>query len=209
LFLEHLGELLRVNKADTEAMMLAARWLGAFHAANELTNGDEAPGFLKRYDSNYFAGWADRTARFVRDVAALAPWVAEICGAFKAHVPALLAAPQMVVHGEYVVKNVLFRGGVVYPTDWESAAVGPGDLAALTDLWSDEIALQCEREYEQARWPGGAPETFPRILAIARLYWPLRWLGDRAAWTRPGNHHYFEYFEVLHRAGRRLGLLSR
>jgi hypothetical protein len=204
LFLEHLGELLRISKVGEDAMRRAARWLGRFHASTVLPSGNATLTFLKRYDADYYAGWAERTARFAGHLARQAPWVAPLCAAFQERIPALLSAPQAVIHGEFVMENVLFRDGIVYPIDWESAAIGPGeiDLAALTDLWSNDIASMCEQEYERARWPEGAPAAFPETLANARLYWPLRWLGDRASWTRRGNR----YFPVLQRAGQRLGL---
>ena len=64
--------------------------------------------------------------------------------------------------------------------DWESAAIGAGeiDLASLTDGWPTEIAESCEREYAAARWPQGPPPEFAERLALAKLYWGLRWLGN-------------------------------
>jgi hypothetical protein len=95
----------------------------------------------------------------------------------------------------------------VRPVDWETAAVGLGavDLAALTDGWPHDVAARCEAEYAGARWPDGPAPGHTRALDLARLYWELRWLGDRAEWLlQPGTPG---RYEALHAVGRRLGLV--
>jgi thiamine kinase-like enzyme len=81
--------------------------------------------------------------------------------------------------------NILYRRGTVYPVDWESAAIGAGeiDLATLTEGWPEKVVEQCEMRYQQVRWPEGPHADFRQTLNAARLYLPFRWLGDRPEWT--------------------------
>ena len=118
----------------------------------------------------------------------------------------LLAPPQTVIHGEYYPQNVLAQEGVIYPVDWESAAVAAGeiDLASLTEGWPAEFARRCEEEYALARWPEGAPPEFERTLAVARLYFPLRWLGHAGTLTPERSR----FLDRLRLAGERLGLIE-
>ena len=101
------------------------------------------------------------------------------------------------------------QDGVIYPVDWESAAIAAGeiDLASLTDRWPSSIIEQCELEYQHARWPQGAPVEFERRLTTARLYLHFRWLGElRDAHTA----HVWRFerrFEDIRSLGEKLHLL--
>ena len=87
------------------------------------------------------------------------------------------------VHGEYTVHNVMMRGADVYPIDWESAAVGFGevDLVCLLDNCTDDVIEKCTQVYARARWPGGEPIDLSSRLLSAELYLHLRWLGEKPA----------------------------
>ena len=119
---------------------------------------------------------------------------------------ALVDRPTTVIHGEFTPHNVLMRNGHAYPVDWESAAIAIGeiDLVCLTDKWPAHVASQCEREYQSARWPDGAPDDFSYRLDLARLYWNFRWLGDRPEWTT--SEKVGPRFEQLRRTAARLDL---
>ena len=117
----------------------------------------------------------------------------------------LKSAPPVLIHGEYYSSNILYRNEIVYPVDWESAAMAAGeiDLAALTERWPPEIVRQCELEYQRARWPEGSPADFERTLAVAKLYLHFRWLGDRPESTVA--EYQLWRFEDLHSVSERLG----
>ena len=203
LVLDHLDGAARAGKApDGGDMPAAAEWAGRFHAAHE---GADAGG-LTRYDAAYYRGWLERARRFATDVPGDLAWLAPLEDRFDSVVAALTAAPQTVIHGEYYPRNVLIAGGRVNPVDWESAAVGPGeiDLAMLTEGWDPEATAACERAYAGARWPEGAPRSFPRVLGCARVYVLLRWLGDRPEWTRASSYR----FDTLHAECELLGLVG-
>lgn len=168
------------------ALVLAARWLGQFHAAQQSSVDDVSRSFLTRYDPGYYAGWVGRTLDFSRPLLGCFPWLRELCGRGKRAFAPLLSAAPTVIHGEFYINNILVRGKQVCPVDWESAAIGPGeiDLAALTEgAWRELLKRRCEREYFKARWPGGAPANFGRALDTARLYLHFRWLGECPDWT--------------------------
>jgi hypothetical protein len=209
LFLEYLDKSVPVNQMPdlTPLMAQAARWIGGFHAANEARLASAPMPFLVAYDADYYLGWARRTSRFAGRLHRRYPWLETVCRRFEELVDLLLSQPATVIHGEYESDNLLFRDGMIYPIDWEAAAIAVGeiDLARLTWGWPTEIVKKCEIEYRLARWPEGPPADFERTLAIARLYLPLRFLGDRPEWTIDESSS--ELFEELHSAGRQLGFI--
>jgi hypothetical protein len=205
LVLDFLEKSVRVKKSlDPEAMGLAARWIGQFHAAAEVRLQQAKIPFLKTYDAAYYRGWAQRTWRYSGPLRQRFPWLEPLCGRFEEAVATLLFAPETAIHGEYYPKNILFRDGKVYPIDWESTAIAAGeiDLASLIEGWPEEIAHQCQIQYRQARWPAGPPSDFERRLCAAQLYLHFRWLGDL-----PDTIADTWRLEQLHSAGRRFGLL--
>lgn len=117
------------------ALNSAAHWIGQFHAANEARLSRAPMPFLHTYNAAYYLAWAHRTSLFAGHLHRRFPWLATLCKRFEEFVPALLAPPPTVIHGEYTPANVLVRDGIIYPIDWESAAIAMGeiDLAILTD----------------------------------------------------------------------------
>src|SRR5207249_5651990 len=135
----------------------------------------------------------------------------------RALVPRLLAAPKTVIHGEYFGLNIIYRNGICGTTDWQSAAIAPGeiDLASVTHSWPPEIVRKSERAYIRSRWPEGAPDDFEDILEAARVYMNLRWLGDPSLMSRLFSPHgefipsdkFKRMIKGLYSAGRRTGLV--
>ena len=156
----------------------AAKWIGHFHA----DFAARANGFsqITRYDASYYRGFVDRVVEFSKGRHRRYPWLIPVCDRADEFIGQLLATQPTMIHGEFYPGNILYGKGRICPVDWESAAVGPGelDLASLTEGWSARLVAGCEREYAAARWPGGAPTAFRRTFAAARLYWAFRWLGD-------------------------------
>jgi hypothetical protein len=112
------------------------------------------------------------------------------------------------VHGEFYPQNILIGSDQVYSVDWQSAAIARGeiDLASLTEGWSNrELVRQCELTYKQARWPQGAPGDFESALSIARVYWPLRWLGDEPEWAVHRERRW--YFDYLRESAEVVGII--
>lgn len=204
LFLEYLDGAMYVSEyPDPDGLVKAARWLGEFHRWTE-RQMDRCPSSLKVYDAPYYLEWARRTVRFDRK---RHDWLAPLCERASAALIELLIDHPVVIHGEFYVHNVLMRDGIVYPVDWQSAALAAGeiDFAALTDSWPPEMIQTCASEYCTTRWPTGAPEDFERRVAAARVYWTLRWLGARPDWT--ADVKCARHFQKLREQGQRLGLI--
>ena len=194
LFLEYVDGAVRVRDIGLNArrsgpppLLEVARWIGRFHRAHEAPAAAGEFPFVHRYDAAYYRGWARRTSEFARPLQARFPWLGRLRWRSGRWMAPLLEASPTVIHGEFYARTVLTRGRRLYCVDWESAAVGAGeiDLAALTEGrgWPRELVGQCERAYESARWPGEAPSNFRRTLDSARLYLQFRWLGERPDWT--------------------------
>lgn len=178
LVVDHLGDCLRVSEApDASGIVAAAAWFGGFHRWGDVHGRDSGLAFLVRYDAGYYDAWADRAAAIAARVGDVPTWLAPVCAGFRRLLPALVESPPTVIHGECSPQNVLWRGGGIYPIDWESAAVGPGeiDLAALLFGWPTETVARCLAAYYDARGlppPAGVSDAW----AAATLYTALRWL---------------------------------
>ncbi len=197
------------STAQAGARIKSARWLAGFHAAFESCVHDPALSFLKRYDAEYYRGWARRTFEFAAPLRSRFPWLRAIEDCGDAWFAPLLMLPRTVIHGEFYARTVLVREEKLFITDWESAAVAPGeiDLATLSEgkHWRGPIARQCEREYQRVRWPDGTPADFKRRLDAARMYLHFRWLGEREDWAVRDKTLW--RYDQLHAAAKRLGLL--
>lgn len=191
---------------QARAMRAAAAWIGRLHALNTLVDAADTDVPLIQHTRGYYLGWIRRTVEFARPLHARHPWLPALGRHADALVAPLLAAPRVLVHGEYYPHNVLVHGDAVFAVDWQSTALAAGelDLAALTERWPAEIADACAREYRDARWPAGAPASFGAVLEAARIHWLFRWLGDRPEWTLSERAHW--RWQTLERVAARLGL---
>ena len=191
------------------AMAESARWIGKFHARHEERVCEPEFSFLKRYNAEYYRGWAIRTFEFAAPIRKRFPWLDKLCQAGDEWFAPLLTAPPTLIHGEFYSKTVLIRGQKLFMVDWESAAVAPGeiDVATLTEgkHWRGQIAHQCEREYQRARWPKCTPANFSRTLEAAKIYLHFRWLGERPDWTL--REKTLWRYDHLQAAARRSGLI--
>jgi aminoglycoside phosphotransferase (APT) family kinase protein len=203
LFLEYL-EGAQHPENDT-ALPHAATWLAHFHRRAEPFASSNEAAFLTRYDREYYAGWARRTAAFTEPLGEQYFWVPGVCERFAQYGAPELERHPTVIHGEYYRKNLLLHHGQLYGIDWESCAVGAAeiDVAMLIEGWPDEPVGEVERHYCRERWPGGAG-NFTERLAMAQVYVHFRWLGDQPRWT-PLELWRFKELRV---ASGRAGLLS-
>lgn len=191
---------------DAAAMVFAARWIGRFGALSGSGLDGSANG-LQTYDEDYYRGWGRRMVESGEPATRGAHWLGTLRDRFDESVRTLLAAPSTVIHGEYYPANILVQDGTIYPVDWETAAVAPGeiDLAFLTDLWPTELVEQAEQAYRVARWPDGAPSGFEDTLRAARFYLLLRWAGEQRAWSKPARRTF--HLRQLRAQAERLGVL--
>lgn len=209
LFLELFSEQdrMRMQPDLPGTLAMAAEWIGRFHAHFEGRTQTEPLRFLNRYDLTYYEGWMRRTLELSIPLHARFPWLAALCSRGEEAFAPLLDGVPTILHGELYPCNILARPTAIYPVDWESAAVGAGeiDLASLIECWSPEIQARAIAAYRQVRWPNGAPPDFARRIEAARLYMQFRWLGDRQEWTLGRGS--IGRLRQLYRAGRRLRLI--
>lgn len=185
LLLEYLADSVRIFQVpEPESVFVeAAGWIGRFHALCSTRVSTPALSFLHSYDPEYYRGWARRTLEMAAQSGNTPAWLETVCSRFDEVIGLLCEAPATVIHGEYYPKNILVQDGLIYPVDWESTAIGCGeiDLATLTEGWTQDDISKLELAYQRARWPDGVPVGFQRRLCAARLYIQLRWLGDPQA----------------------------
>jgi len=143
----------RRSTRQPRALAETACWLGRFHARQEARVTEPALSFLKRYEAEYYRAWARRMFEFSRPLRKDFPWLARLQRSGDRWFAPLLDSPPTVVHGEFYAKTVLVRRGRLFMVDWESAAIGAGeiDLAALTEgkHWRGHIAHKCEQQYQR------------------------------------------------------------
>ena len=206
LILQYLGHSCRLaSSEDDTAVTKAAHWIGEFHSFWATRDATSSLGFLTRYDIEYFSGWSERAYKYSIEANLESSWLKQVCAHFPKWVEVLLDREQSVIHGEYYPKNILFGDDRVYPVDWESTALGPGeiDLATLTEGWPPYYVGRIESDYRQVRWGGVPPSDFSHALQVARIYLHLRWLGDRPEWTAEMT----DRFDSLKRDAETLGML--
>jgi aminoglycoside phosphotransferase (APT) family kinase protein len=184
--LKYLDNALHINKS-TLPLAAAAEWIGHFHRQSLSLVGQPATAFLNRYDINYYRGWACRAREAGGPLLNRHHALVELTRAFEGLALELVTSQTVVIHGEFYSKNMLVAGGVIHPIDWESAALGAGeiDVATISEFWPDADRAACEMAYALARWPEGAPSEYWRRVGLARLYLHLRWLGDPYEWHDP------------------------
>jgi thiamine kinase-like enzyme len=75
------------------------------------------------------------------------------------------------------------KEGIIYPVDWESAAVAPGeiDLASLIEGWDKDIANRVIESYRKNRWPSGNLPVglFEKRLLLSQIYFHFWWWPEK------------------------------
>jgi Phosphotransferase enzyme family len=187
LFIEHLERAVELDEMPRPeaAIVEAARWIARFHAWHDRRGDATASVALTRYDASYYSGWIGRTLQFAGPWRTRLSWLDDVARRSERLLRELNDVPPTVIHGEFTPSNVLVIDGLAYPIDWESAAIAPGeiDVVCLTDKWPDDLSHACVAAYAATRWPEGPPADLDRRFDLARVYWDLRWLGDRPEWT--------------------------
>lgn len=189
---------------EQRALVEAAAWIGRFHRRSAKI-GDDVRRTLKRYDRRYYVGWPARTLELA-DPERQHAWLAPLCRMAEGPLAELVVRSAPVIHGEYYASNVLVRARQIYPVDWETSAIAPGeiDLAALIDDWPSDMAADCKQAYVDARWGGQAPPGFERTLELSALYLHFRWLGTE----EPSEARAAARYERLRLVGTRLGIIG-
>lgn len=172
------GGLSSAQASESGGVTAALRWLGRMHAWAEQRVGDPAWEVLARYDTAYYHVWLDRTCDLARPFAHDCPWLEQVAAAYRRRIPLLVAARPTLIHGEFTPRNAFWAEGRIMPVDWETAAIGPGeiDLAVFTFDWDVDELPELEACYVDARWDGSPPADFAETLLAARLYVGFHWI---------------------------------
>lgn len=172
------GLITSAQASEEGGMIAAGRWLAELHGWAETRVDDPAWRILERYDAAYYERWLDRTCTLARPLAAEYPWLDEVAAAYRDRIPLLARQRPTLIHGEYTPRNALWAEGRIMPVDWETAAIGPGeiDLAVYTFDWDIEDIREVEAAYVEARWGGEPPATFAETMLAARLYVSFHWI---------------------------------
>ena len=187
LVIEYLGENLRIPfSKDPDVLIKAAEWIGSFHKIY----ADKIPPFVKRYDKSYFTIWSKQFENSMHAYLDEYPWLKAVIDFYNDNVEILTSAQQTIIHGEYYPKNILQKQGTIYPVDWESAAVAPGeiDLASLLEGLDMETAARVKGVYKKARWPlqMDSVNDFEQRLLMAQIYfhfWDWPEMSDKLSIT--------------------------
>jgi hypothetical protein len=198
-----------ISETREITLPLAARWIAQFHAEGEKRVDTRAVAALNHYGRDYYLGWARRTSAFAGELHQEYPWLDSVCTRFSEVVELLLVRPT-VIHGEFTPHNVLLSEGRPFPIDWESAAIGAGeiDLVTLLEGWHQRwpgVVEQSLGEYGAGRWPAGIPADHEECRDAAQLYSDFRWLGYRPGW--PASRIARQRVEDMSAPAQRLGLL--
>lgn len=201
-YLDGVDELESLDESD--AMRLAAGWLGRFHAACD-RHFRIRPTFLHRYDVDFYVGCA-RLALAAAD--GRLAWLRPLGERLDDFLRPLMGARSTIIHGDFHLENLLFRQGSVCPVDWEMAGInlGEADLVFLLDGWPEEVKQACTLEYRRARWPTGAPADFELALRTAWLCFCLHKVAGRQ-WLDEAD--YQRYRRHLRSVAEPLGLCER
>lgn len=214
LVIDHLSPCLRVGEApDESGIVAAADWCGRFHRFGETVRQNNTLDFLVQYDLSHYRAWAARAMAIASSTGGAPVWLERLCATFEERCVSLADASATTIHGEFGPQNVLWQDGVIYPIDWESAAIGPGeiDLATLLFNWPADVVDRCVAAYWQARGQP-RPDSFATVWDAATLFTALRWLPDidgprgNAAGSN-GSNRLRQALAMLERTGHTLGII--
>lgn len=176
ILLEFVPDAIRVSRRP-ELMQEAARIAGDLH--REFGIQPEFARWCPAYSADYYRVWAERTLSKLDAPSSRKYAVEHVIEKYLNVIQDVSEVPQSFIHGEYVPRNIIASGDALYVLDWESAALGLGeiDLVALIDKWDGDVREKCIATYVDARWGEEAPTDFELRFSVAEIYWQLRWLG--------------------------------
>ena len=178
--LEYLNDSLRIFKINKPKLLLneAASLIGRLHNFFEL----KTPSFIKNYDEAHYRVWIEKFESIAYKFKSKHPWVINLFTYYLENINILITNPRTLIHGEYYPHNIIVQNHIIYIIDWESAAVGPGeiDLASLLDGWEEPEIGNAIEAYQIARWGEmkNVPENFDHILLLSQIYYQFCWIRE-------------------------------
>ncbi len=208
-YLEGCRRLAEARHAHT-AMEDAARWIGEFHAYGATLAVDAGLGFLLRRDADFYRDCQKRLVETSGAAHGL-EWLYRLSDRFEVILSLVEDASPTVIHGEYYTDNILVQDGRVFPVDWETAAIGMGemDLVALLDGWPS-VVDRCITAYAEARGNGEDHRDILRRFTVGQLLMNVYWLSYCDCQVAAENEELAALnhrFEQLRNSARQLGVL--
>jgi len=183
LVIEYFEDLVKFSKSKDEPNIIlkAARWLGEFHNQSKKIIRQHGASFMHQYDEDYYLKWPQITVNKIIDLNLEKEfnWLLELVDQFSLQIKDLTEADPVVIHGEFYPTNVRYARGTLYPLDWQTAALSPGeiDIASLTHLWPDKRIVELTlKEYYAVRQFDEPMEKFRRRVILATIYLNFLWL---------------------------------
>lgn len=183
LVIEYLSDLVKFSKSKDEPNIIlkAARWLAEFHNKSKEVLLNNGLAFMHRYDEEYYMKWPGITIDRIFDfnLEKQYTWLLELVEQYHSSLKEMTAVEQVVIHGEFYPTNVRYARRTLYPLDWQTAALSPGeiDIASLTHYWPDKNIQELARqEYFAARDLDEPVEKFNKRITLATIYLDFLWL---------------------------------
>jgi len=191
------------DSRDPEDFGKAATWIGRFHKMHE----NEQQRSIKVYDRAYYLIWLKGMESLLKTLRRKYAWLPSLCHYFADNLHLLTGGPQTIIHGEYYTKNIMVQNGAIYPIDWESAAIGPGetDLVSMIEDWDEKRRNIAVRNYIRDRWDEEhfSRSEFEKRMFLVRIYFFLRWTAeynDPEMWlTR--NEWFKRFYQTIRESG--------
>jgi len=177
LVLEYLENSVQLISKEPDSFYKAAEWIARFHNLFDSKPFD----LVKVYHEVFYLSILNYVQSLAENLDSRFSWFLELCSFFSANIKILTAPPQTLIHGEFYGKNILVKDNIIYPVDWETAAIGPAemDLAALTDGKDETRANFAISGYKAERWSNQTiPESFELRLLLAKIFYPLHWVEE-------------------------------
>jgi len=183
LAIEYFNDLVKFSKSKDEPNIIvkAGRWLGEFQNRSQKIIRDGGAAFMRRYDEEYFMKWPQITLDRIIDLNLEKEyaWLFELVDQYNFHIKALTEAEPVVIHGEFYPTNVRYARRTLYPLDWQTAALSPGeiDIASLTHFWPDKKMLELTlKEYWTVRQLNEPVRKFKKRVLLATMYLNFLWI---------------------------------
>lgn len=186
LFLEDVAGMELVDIGDIKIWEKAVLWLTQLHGLSD----DQIPGWVFRYDSDYYHTWVERAVPALARVRSQWRLPGEgferVVRHYDQVVRHLMTLPRSIIHGEFYPSNILISrrsdGGLrICVVDWGTTAIGPRllDLASLVSgKWTNTQRLEFADTYRRLALPGMSPKELKRSLAFCRLHLSMQWLAS-------------------------------
>ena len=180
--LEFVENMFRFPKtSERDPIYKVAKWIGEFHSRSKHLLQKNKLSFINQYNEKYYLQWPQKTIDIIWEhhLEYKYEWFLKLVEKFKNEIKMLTDIEPVVIHGEFYPINIYRSNGIIYPIDWQTAALATGavDMAALTHNWPVKVQEKCLAVYKAACGLTDSIELLKRRVLLARIYLNFLWLG--------------------------------